>query len=272
MKTSFISFCKKISYAARLAIQKELEYPANYFADALLNPLFSSIVEMALWFGFFKYSSSNQIGNQPLEAYLSYALWSGFISRLTANWMYESLMTYEIETGRVNSILTRPISFYEYYLGQYIGYRIATSWIAFLLPICIYFFYPGTVDLSKLPLVFVIFCVYVVFAHTLSFCVASLAFFMTRTQSITFLKNITLMLFTGELFPLDLFPEGIRNIMIHLPFANAVFIPIGYLTGRIDLSMALQGLQTLVVSLFFLLIIAHFIWNQGRKVYSGTGA
>lgn len=253
-------------------MQKELEYPANYLADALISPIFSSLVEVSLWFGFFKYTGQTQLLGLPTEAYLSYALWAGFMSRISANWMYEFVMMNEIETGRVNTLLTRPISFYEYYLGQYLGYKLLTCWLSFLIPIGVYFFAPGTVHLERLPMVFLMVLFYIIFSHTMSFCIACVAFYITRAHSLTFIKNMVLMLLTGELFPLDLFPAQVKNILLALPFSCGVFIPVGYLTGRIDIHQVGKSFLSLMLSQIVLSLIAYKLWQKGRIQYSGTGA
>jgi ABC-2 type transport system permease protein len=125
---------------------------------------------------------------------------------------------------------------------------------------------------ERWPLACLITFVYLIFAHTLSFAIASFGFFFNRVYSLTVAKNIALWVLTGELFPLDLVPEPFRKTLIHLPFANGVYIPVGYLTGRFDSTLVWQGLVSTVIGTIVVGAFANVIWTAGRARYAGTGA
>ena len=206
------------------------------------------------------------------ESYLAYALWAAFFARISANWMYEFRMVDEIDTGSVNSVLARPISFYEYYLSQFMGYKLLTTVISMIVPLAITLVMTGPTIHSRLPLALAVQILYLVFVYTISFTIASFGFYLNRVHSFTVAKNIALWMLTGELFPLDLVPEPYRTWVISLPFANAVYIPVGYLTGRFGIEIVLNGVISILVSLAVLTVFSRFLWINGRRRYSGTGA
>ena len=152
------------------------------------------------------------------------------------------------------------------------GYKVFTLLISAIVPIIFTLIYPGTIELSRLPLAFCLVIYNLIFVHTLSFCVASLAFFMTRAHSVTMAKNIAIMIITGELFPLDMIPIEYRNWIVELPFASSVFIPVGYITQRHELPTLMQGFVSTTIGILISGLMGAVIWNQGRKIYSGTGA
>lgn len=255
-----------------MAVLSQLEYRVNLFTDAIVQPLLTSLVEIALWSAILASTATGTLAGFGQESYISYALWAAFFARISTNWMYEYRMIDEIETGTVNSVLARPISFYEYYLGQFMGYKLLTTVASFFVPILIYFFFKGTTDLSRLPLALLLTFYYLFFAHTLSFTVASFAFFLNRVHAFTVAKNIALWVLTGEMFPLDLMPTEIRNVLLMLPFSNGVYIPVGYLTGRLGIEAVLQGFASTTLGLVVMGVIANRLWSSGRRAYSGTGA
>ena len=206
------------------------------------------------------------------EYYFAYALWAAFFARIAANWMYEMRMIEEIDSGSVNSILVRPISFYEYYLGQFMGYKILTSTLSLCVPVLVCVFVSSSTHLLRLPLAFALSLYYLILAHTLSSLVSSFAFFFNRIHALTVTKNFILWFFVGELFPLDLLPVNVRATIIALPFSSGVYIPVGYLTGRIPLKMVGQGFLSVTLGIAVSSCIYYVVWNQGRKKYSGTGA
>lgn len=255
-----------------MAVLSQLEYRFNLFTDAVLQPFLTGVIEVTLWSAILASTATGTLAGFSRESYLAYALWSAFFARTSANWMYEFRMMEEIDSGTVNSVLSRPISFYEYYLGQFMGYKILTTAIAFVVPIAIFIFMPGPTQFARLPLALLVTFFYLIFVHTLSFALASFGFFFNRVYSLTVAKNIALWVLTGELFPLDLIPEPYRHTIVHLPFANGVYIPVGYLTGRFDTTLVLQGLVSTLAGTAVVGAFAYVIWNAGRARYSGTGA
>jgi ABC-2 type transport system permease protein len=141
-----------------------------------------------------------------------------------------------------------------------------------VIPIAIVLIIPGPTQLSRLPLACVLIFFYLIFVHTLSFSLASFAFFFNRVYAFTAAKNIALWVLTGELFPLDIMPEPFRHVIISLPFASAVYLPVGYLTGRFDESLIFKGLLSVAIGTAIIGTFAAFIWSAGRRRYSGTGA
>lgn len=258
--------------AARLAVLSQLEYRINFLIDALVQPMLSAVIEVMLWMALLTGMNTETLGGFGREYYLAYALWATFMGRVTTNWMYEFNMLNDIDSGKVNSLLVRPISFYEFYLSQFLGYKITVVLVAFTLPMfaCLYFKAP--LILERLPLMLLLLLYYLIFVHTVSFCVACMAFFMNRAHSFTAMKNMMIWALAGELIPLDLYPEPLRTWLIHSPFATGVFIPVGYITGRFGTPLVLQSFVSVTLGIFVAAGIGHALWWRGVRVYTGTGA
>ncbi|MBK7892994.1 MAG: ABC-2 family transporter protein [Bdellovibrionales bacterium] len=257
---------------ARLAILQQLEYRFNLIADTVIQPVIVGLVELTLWAAFFHSTGNQTLNGFSREYYLSYAVWAAFVSRISTSWMYESMMIEDIENGTVNSILVRPISFYEYYLGQFFGYKVFTTLLSLGAPVAVCLFADLPLVISRLPLTLGLVFFYLLLVHTMSVAIASLGFFFSRIHHITVAKNITLWMLTGELFPLDLAPEPFRSILIALPFSSAVYRPVGYLTGRLELNTITEGFLSISLGLLVATVVATALWNAGRRRYSGTGA
>ncbi len=238
----------------------------------MIQPILTAGIEVALWTAIFAGSGQATIGSYPRESYLAYALWAAFFARISSNWMYEFRMIEEIDTGSVNSVLARPISFYEYYLSQFLGYKVITSLISLTVPFILTLFIGVSTYHSRFPAALLLVFFYLVLVHTVSFSIASFAFFFNRIHSLTMAKNIALWLLMGELFPLDLIPEPYRSWVIHLPFSSGVYIPVGYLTGRLGHADLLKAFVSVALGLLVLAPASSALWLAGRKRYSGTGA
>ena len=238
----------------------------------MIQPAVVAILEVTIWSAIIASTGRAFLAGYPRESYIAYALWAAFFARIGANWMYEMRMVEEIDSGSVNSVLARPISFYEYYLSQFMGYKFATTCISLLVPFSVTMFMDGPTIHSRLPIACALQLLYLLLVYTISFCMASISFFLTRVHGFTVAKNIFLGMLTGEIFPLDLAPEPFRSWLILLPFSNSVYVPVGYLTGRLEIEHVLRGVVSILVSLAIFGLLARAMWSAGSRRYSGTGA
>lgn len=276
MKRLFVSFYKKtlskLISTAQVAILTQFEYRFNLFIDALLQPIVFSFCEIALWTSLFRNSQVQSIAGFSQAHYFSYALWASFISRFSANWMYESIMIDQVDSGSINSILVRPISFFQFYLGQFLGYKLLILLLSSPIIMIISSFFDHTCQWNRLPLAYLLLFYHLLFVYTSSICIASLAFFFNRIHSLSVTKHFLVWFLSGELFPLDLMPLSIKKFMIYQPFASGVYIPIAYLTGRIEYKLVLESFGVVTAGILTCLLIYTFLWQKGLKLYSGTGA
>lgn len=257
---------------AKLAVQTQLEYRFNAIADWCLNPLISTVVELAMWWTMFRAMGVSVLGGFSQEYYLSYVTWATFFSRIAANWMYEFRMLQEVESGGINAILVRPISFYEFYLGQFMGYKIFTAIFSLWLPTLIALALGGTTDFARLPVSLLLVFLYLVFTYTLSFFITTFAFRLTKVGSFTVTKNFFIWLASGELFPLDLLPEGLKKASFYFPFSSGCYIPVGFLTHRLGWQDVLSGVVATILWTLVFGFVAAVSWHRGLRAYSGTGA
>lgn len=269
---SYTTFFKRNLGFFKLAVVSNLEYRLNFLMDSVAQPMITSIVEMILWMAIFKGAQATQIGGFEQSFYLAYALWATFIARVTVNWMYEFRMIEEIDQGTINSLLTRPISFYEYYLSQLLGYKFITLFVSIIFPSLVLILFQLPTHWERVPIAFLLVFYYIIFVYGMSFCISCLAFFFNKVNSLTVTKNLALWLLTGELFPLDLIPLTLQKFFLSLPFSSGVYIPVGYITGRIRTDVLIQGFQSVTWGLIVVSVLGWILWRKGMRVYAGTGA
>jgi ABC-2 type transport system permease protein len=238
----------------------------------VLQPALSVLIDVTLWLAVFRSTGATTIGGFTENDYLAYVLWASFIARITSTWMYEFRMIEEVESGTINGLLVRPLSFFEYYLSQFMGYKLITTVISLLFPFAAVFLFRLPTDFSRAIPAFGLVVYYLLLVHTMSFCIATLAFRFNKVGSLTVAKNLALWLFSGELFPLDLLPEPWRSWFIAIPFSNAAYVPVGYLTGRVGPEVLATGFMSTTVGLFFFGAAGWWLWRTGLRTYSGTGA
>ena len=272
MKKSFAVFLKRNLAFAKLAIVTNLEYRLNFFVDALVQPITTTGIEILLWIAVFKGANTETIAGFSKASYLSYALWAAFFSRIATSWRYEFRMIEEVSSGSINGLIVRPMSFYEYYFSQLMGYKLVTTFISLIVPIVASFYFDLPTILSRLPLATLLCFYYLMLVHAISFIISTMAFHFTKISSLTVAKNLFMWILMGELFPLDLLPEPYKSMIINLPFASGVFIPVGYVTGRIGIETVYNGFISVTIGLVVLNLLGAYLWKRGLDSYVGTGA
>lgn len=269
---SFAAFWRRNLAFFNLAIASNVEYRLNYFIDAVLQPTLTSLTEILLWTAIFRTAATTTIGGFDLAHYLAYALWGAFFARIAASWMYEFRMIDDIESGALNTLLTRPVSFYEAYFSQLMGYKFITTFMSFLIPVAAVLVFDLPTQFSRLPAAVLLVFYYLVLVHSISFVVSCCAFFFNRIHAFTVAKNLALWLLTGELIPLDLMPEPWHTWITALPFSSGVFVPVGYLTGRLESAAVASAFVSVSVSIVVVNAIGFLLWRRGLRDYTGTGA
>ena len=238
----------------------------------MVQPILTTGIEILLWIAVFKGANSVSIGGFGREYYLSYALWAAFFARITSSWMYEFKMVEEVSSGSINGLIVKPMGFYEYYLSQLMGYKFITTIVSLIVPILAASLFHLPTQFIRIPLAILLSFYYLILVHTISFLVSCAAFHFTKISSFTVAKNLLLWILCGELFPLDLMPEPWRSRLIALPFASGVFIPVGYITGRINVDLVVNSFISVTIALVVLNILGAYFWKKGLDSYVGTGA
>lgn len=255
-----------------LAIASNVEYRLNYFIDAVAQPTMTTMIEMLLWTAIFRSAGTATIGGFTVDYYLAYALWGAFFARIAASWMYEFRMIDEIESGSINGLLARPVSFYEAHFSQLMGYKFITTFLSFLIPLAGSWIFEWPTQYARLPAAVALVFYYLVLVHSISFVVSCCAFFFNRIHAFTVAKNLALWILTGELFPLDLMPSPFREWISLLPFSSGVFVPVGYLTGRLGPEAVARGFASVTAGIVVVNLIGFLMWKRGLRDYTGTGA
>jgi ABC-2 type transport system permease protein len=272
LKKSFIAFWRRNLTFSRLAMVTNLQYRFNFFIDALVQPSIAICIETLLWLSIFSMSQNTQIGGFDKNMYLAYVAWAPFLSRIGISWMYEGMMINDVTSGGINITLSRPISFYEYYLSQLMGYKMVTTLVSVTIPLAVSSIFNLPIHYDRLPISFLLIFCYLILVHNLSFIVCSLGFFMNKVNSLTVAKNLSLMFLAGDFIPLDLLPATYANVILKLPFASSVYIPASYITGRVGLDLIQQGFISVFIGIAVSGSICWALWKKGLREYTGTGA
>jgi ABC-2 type transport system permease protein len=101
--------------------------------------------------------------------------------------------------------------------------------------------------------------------------IGALAMFMESSIKIMDVWLAAFFVFSGYLFPIDLFPPWLRTASDWLPFRSIIGLPVELATGAVDVSRALPLLARQFGWAFGFMALAFTLWSRGVKRFQAFG-
>ena len=76
---------------------------------------------------------------------------------------------------------------------------------------------------------------------------------------------------SGALFPLDILPASLQNVLNFTPFPYLIFFPLQVYLGKITGFLLFKGIFISTIWIFILWFFMNWIWKKGFKVYQAYG-
>jgi ABC-2 type transport system permease protein len=76
---------------------------------------------------------------------------------------------------------------------------------------------------------------------------------------------------SGAIFPIDILPEAIQNVLYALPFPYLMFFPLQVYLGKLSMDAILQGLLISGIWMTVMIFAVNQVWARGIKKYSAVG-
>lgn len=181
----------------------------------------------------------------------------------------------QIAEGNIVNFLIKPINFIAYYFVRDISDKLLNISFVIVEIFLIIFFLNPQIHLQKDPLVLFLFLLSLILGLILYFCISFtfglLAFWLENIWGIFFLFFMLVEGFGGGLFPIDIMPQFISNILLLTPFPYLIYFPAKIYLGGLSDQEVLKGFIVLI----FWLITAFFIMiktlKMGFKRYTAVG-
>jgi ABC-2 type transport system permease protein len=101
--------------------------------------------------------------------------------------------------------------------------------------------------------------------------ISYLAFWMDEVWTFHAIKDISLPLLSGMVFPLSALPEPFVTVSRYLPFQFMSFVPAGLMNGTLNTSDFPRYMLLSLVWIALLTAITSAVWFRGLKKYSAFG-
>lgn len=205
-------------------------------------------------------------------AFTAYYLAALFVRMLTGAWVVWE-MSQEVRTGAFSMRLMRPVNPFVSWASDNLAAIPLRGAIAIPIVLTMLFLEPASA--SHDPWLWVLAAASIAGAWLINFLVncamASIVFYAESATSVFEVWLALWMIFSGYLFPLDLFPAWVRGVLHWLPFELMMDLPVRCMTGMISVHDALGGMARQGVWIAGLFVLAAFSWRIGSRRFSAVG-
>lgn len=183
----------------------------------------------------------------------------------------------EIARGELSNHLLKPLNYFNYWFTRDISSKVLNLLFASAETLILFFilkppFFLQTNLVSILGfLAAIVLAMFIYF--TLLFIVSSIPFWLPEAGwGVHFLVTVVVVEFlSGALFPLDILPQVVQNILNFLPFPYLIFFPLQVYLGKITGAVLLKGILISIFWAVSLWYVMQGIWKKGLKVYQAHG-
>lgn len=256
---------------ANITWKDQLTYRLNFLMWRLRNILRLLIIYF-LWTAV--YSNAISISGYSKEQMLTYILLTSLISSLVLSSRTQDIAD-EIISGDLSNILLKPFNIFFYWLAKDFGDKF-TNFVFGIFEVSILIlllkppFFMQTNPLSLFLFLLSTIGAVIIFIQ-ISALISFLGFWTNNVWGPRFLMIILIEFFAGGLFPLDILPSWLFNILSLLPFSFVLFFPIKVYLGTLSPSLLATMYLAVIFWIIFLTFIVREAWKRGLKNYEASG-
>jgi len=206
-------------------------------------------------------------------AFVAYFLTVFIVRQLISSWAAWEI-AFEVREGTLAMRLLRPIHPIVSYMMQNLAYLPMRTLVT--MPVMLVLvFSSGGASLAKGPAIWALFALSLVGGWLISFfaniTIGALSFFIESSVKVMDVWLAGFFVFSGYLFPLDLFPPWLRAAALWLPFRYQLGLPVELATGAVTLETAWPLLARQWAWAAGLIALSFWLWRVGVRRYQAFG-
>ena len=269
---------KKYWHVIGIGVQNNLTYRFNFLARTLFGfiPLTAILL---LWRNIYAGNAARGAGTEvasyTLMQMTSYYLLVTIMDALTAVNEDDWQIAADIKDGNISQFLLKPVDYLWFRFCLFLSGR-ATYLTVAIVPIglVIFFLRDSFVPPPDFP-TGVAFAVSVVLTALLQFFIsytmAMLAFWVMEISTFIFILYAFEYIASGHMFPLDIMPPLVKQLLQFTPFPYQLYLPVGIYLGKVSGSQLIIGMIMQAGWVVLAYFLARFAWYHGIKKYAAAG-
>lgn len=256
-----------------LSFQNEFTYRLNFILWRVRNVL-RILMTFFLWNAIFTTrSTAFGYSAEQMFAYIFLVL---LMSSIVMSAPSNENIGSEISNGDLSNYLLKPIGYLRYWLTRDWASKLLNMLFAIGETAIIWTIFRPSITLSSsLPLLLIGFTM-ILSAAFIFFVITKIAISVAfwnpeDTWGLMFVVMILMETMAGTIFPLDVLPHVVSNLLQFTPFPYLIYFPIATMVGRLDLQFALRILFQSFAWLGLSYFVLTKIWQKGLKSYAASG-
>lgn len=265
----------KYVHTLATGVQMNLAYRVNFLARAVFG-LIPTAAVIAVWKTIYSgQGPDSAVATYSLREMITYYLVVAVANMLVSVHDDDWQIARDIREGNINHFLVKPVDYLWFRFWMYLSGRVAYTAVA-TWPIGMFvFLFLGDLEWSAAPAQVVLACMSFLLSAFLqfliSFAVAMLAFWVLEVSTFIFIVFAFEFIASGQLFPLDLLPRGLQQLLMLSPFPYEMYFPVGIFMGKVAGADLTRGIIIQGVWVLVMYVVARFALNRGLKKYSAYG-
>jgi ABC-2 type transport system permease protein len=252
----------------RVGLAEAVAYRAEMFVWVLSTTM--PFISMALWTAVARYEP---VGRYTSEKFVCYFLGSFAVRQLTGSYAAWQI-NYEVRQGTLAMRLLRPLSPLWAYASENLGgFPMRLLLVAPVVTFSLFQFGANAVPRTLWGAAFFFLALLggwlVTFLANVT--LGSLSLFTESSNKLMDVWFSLFMVCSGYLYPIELFPPGLKALLNWLPFRYQIGLAVELMTNEHTLSEALGLLARQWLWIGLLLCSAITVWKQGLKRFAAFG-
>ncbi|MGE3163478.1 MAG: ABC transporter permease [Planctomycetota bacterium] len=260
---------------ASMEARKAMSYRAAFWATAVVGLVTGFAIPWFLWRSIFELQGVERIGGLTFNAMILYYVVVSLLSKVVRGSDMGLGLSREIYQGTLTRYLVFPTQVIVFKYAQQLGNMLPLLLQAAAIATVFACFFELPMDLQigvgsvSRALVSVLLAHLVYYFMTIP--ITAVAFWADNVWSLAVLLRFSSSFLGGGMIPLDLFPQGVRDLLTLLPFPYLFYQPVQTLLGRTDPGEWALGVAVTLVWCGFFALLAHLVWKLGERRYTGVG-
>lgn len=272
MSSSVSSAVRAFPTLLKVGFAEAVAYRAEMFVWVFSTTM--PLIMMMLWTSVAAVNPLQGAGGKEWGsgAFVSYFLAVFIVRQLISAWASWEI-NFEVRRGNLSMRLLRPIHPVITYAMSNLAYTPLRTLVT--LPVLAIMIATQLDHLATDWRAWGLWCVAMLGAWLINFfvniAVGAMSFFMESSLKLMEVWLASFFVFSGYLFPLELFPAWLRDITDWLPFKYLISLPVELMTGKLSPEAALPMIGRQYVWVAGLIVVALTLWDRGVKRFQSYG-
>ncbi|MCB0366053.1 MAG: ABC-2 family transporter protein [Bdellovibrionaceae bacterium] len=257
-----------------MELRKIFSYRVDFWLQVVGGFFSQFVVAYYLWQAIFEHNQAEKIGGYSFPMMVAYYVLAPFVDRIVrANNAF--VISQEIYEGSLSRYLIYPVN--------YLGFRFVSTLAHALVGlaqmvvgvgvILLIWGYPPelTIGWSGLAMGIASCLVSIFVYYLMASIIEMVAFWADNVWSLLVMLQFSSAFLGGGLIPLEVFPVWVQTSLLFTPFPYLIGYPIQGFMGRLSSEQWAEGLLIILLWTIPLMFTLRWIWERGRKTYTGVG-